>query len=29
MTKHPGGAAWSHSGATPDERMGDLEAEGR
>ena len=29
MAKHPGGAAWSHSGATLDKRMGDLEAEGR
>lgn len=29
MVKHPGGEAWSHSGATPDKRMGDLEAEGR
>ena len=29
MMKHPGGAPWSHSGATPDKRMSDLEAEGR
>jgi hypothetical protein len=29
MAKYPGGAAWSHSGATPDKRMGDPEAEGR
>jgi hypothetical protein len=29
MVKHPGGAPWSHSGATPDKRMDDLEAEGR
>ena len=29
MTKHPGGARWSHSGATPEIRMGDLEAEDR
>ena len=29
MTKYPGGAAWNYSGATPDKRMGDLEAEGR
>jgi hypothetical protein len=27
MVKHPGGAPWSHSGATPNKRMGDLEAE--
>jgi hypothetical protein len=29
MLTHLGGAPWSHSGATPDKRMGDLEAEGR
>lgn len=29
MVKHPGGAPWSHSGATPDKRTGYLEAEGR
>jgi hypothetical protein len=29
MVKHPRGAAWSHSGATPDKRISDLEAEGR
>jgi hypothetical protein len=29
MVKDPRGAAWSHSGATLDKRMGDLEAEGR
>jgi hypothetical protein len=29
MVKHPRGAAWSHSGATPDKRIGDLEAEGQ
>jgi hypothetical protein len=29
MAKHPGGGVWSHSGATPDKRIGDPEAEGR